>query len=183
MFQGFQFPKTILTWFETHPGSAGWMQAIVAGIAIIAVYVAATLPVRAEARYRANERKLRADGMALLLLPYVLVLKGEVETAIDSGSILGKPVTIPDTLLSRADDLYLLAGAGARLLQAIGMIEGVAAQTHRYQTQAVTAQGVQVRGMIPAGNAIWQNNVETLKLCLFNLNEVIEEFNQRGQKA
>jgi hypothetical protein len=62
MFQGFQFPKTILTWFEAHPGTAGWMQAIAATIAIIAVYYAATIPVRAEARYRTNERKLRADG-------------------------------------------------------------------------------------------------------------------------
>jgi hypothetical protein len=58
-------------------------------------------------------------------------------------------VAIPETLLSRADDLYLLGDAGARLLQAIGMVDGVAAQTHRYQTQAVTAQGVQVPGMIP----------------------------------
>ena len=43
MFQGFQFPKTILMWVELHPGTAGWMQAIVA------VYIAATIPVRAEA--------------------------------------------------------------------------------------------------------------------------------------
>ena len=25
--QGFQFPKTILIWFEAHPAAAGWMQA------------------------------------------------------------------------------------------------------------------------------------------------------------
>jgi hypothetical protein len=67
--------------------------------------------------------------MALLLLPYILVLKGEIETAIDSGSILGRPVAIPDSLLSRADDLYLLGDAGARLLQAMGIVDAVAAQT------------------------------------------------------
>jgi hypothetical protein len=44
-------------------------------------------PVRAEARYREKEKKLCADGMALLLLPDILVLKGEIETMIDSGDI------------------------------------------------------------------------------------------------
>jgi hypothetical protein len=63
MFQGFQFPKTILLWFEAHPGTGDWMQAIVATIAIIAVYYAATIPVKAEFRYRAHERKLKADGI------------------------------------------------------------------------------------------------------------------------
>jgi hypothetical protein len=181
MLQGFQFPKTILTWFEAHPGTAGWMQAVAATIAIIAVYYAATIPVKAEARYRANERKLRADGMALLLLADILVLKGEIETAIDSGSILDRPVSILDSLLRRADDLHLLGDAGARLLQAMGMVNGVAAQTLRYQSKAVTAQGVQVRGMIPTGNEIWKNNVDTLKLCLVNLDEVIEQFARRGE--
>jgi hypothetical protein len=176
MLQGFQFPKAILIWFEAHPGTAGWMQAIAATIAILAVYLAATIPVKAEARYRGRERKLRADGMALLLLPDILVLKGEIETTIDSGSILNRPVTIPDSLRSRADDLYLLGDAGARLLQAMGMVTGVAAQTLRYQAKAITAQGVQVRGMIPTGNEIWKNNVDTLKLCLVNLDEVVEQF-------
>jgi hypothetical protein len=101
------------------------MQAIAATIAIVAVYYTATIPMKAEARYRANERKLRADGTALLLLPSILVLKGVIETAIDSGSILGRPVVIPDSLLSRADDLYLLGDAGARLLSAMGIVDAV----------------------------------------------------------
>jgi hypothetical protein len=60
------------------------MQAIVAGIATAAVYFAATIPVRAEARSRERERSLRAQGMALLLLPEIIVLKGEIETYIES---------------------------------------------------------------------------------------------------
>jgi hypothetical protein len=44
---------------------------IVAGIAIIAVYFAATIPVRAEAKAREAERRLRAEGMALLLIPEI----------------------------------------------------------------------------------------------------------------
>ena len=61
MFQGFQFPKTMLVWFEAHPGMAGWMQAIIAGLAIIAVYFAASMPIRAEAK----RRRARADPDAL----------------------------------------------------------------------------------------------------------------------
>jgi hypothetical protein len=94
MFQGFQFPKTILIWFEAHPGSAGWIQAIVAGIAIVAVYLAATIPVRAEAKAREAEKRLRAWGLALLLTPEIIVLKGEIETCIDSGTIYDAPVQV-----------------------------------------------------------------------------------------
>ena len=127
MFQGFQFPKTILLWLEAHPGTAGWMQAIVASAAIVAVYYAATIPVKAEARYRARERKLRADGMALLLLPDIIVLKGEIETIVDSGNIYQEPVGVPPSLFNRADELYLLGEAGGRLLQAIGAVIKTAA--------------------------------------------------------
>ncbi len=154
-----------------------------ASLAIVAIYYTATIPVKAENRRREQERKLRADGMALLLLPDILVLKGEIETAIDSGSILDRPVAVPGSLIQRADDLYLLDDAGARLLQAIGMVNGVAAQTQRYQIKAITAQGVQIRGMIPVGNEIWKNNVSTLKLCLMNIDEVVEQFARRVGEA
>jgi hypothetical protein len=50
-------------------GIAAWVQAITAGVAIIAVYVAATLPVRAEARARAYENRLRADAIAFFCFP------------------------------------------------------------------------------------------------------------------
>src|SRR5260370_30196625 len=85
--------------FEAHPGSGGWMQAIVAVIAIVAVYFAATIPVRAEARSRETERSLRAQGMALLLLSEIIVLKGEIETYIESGDIYDAPGTPPVMLL------------------------------------------------------------------------------------
>jgi hypothetical protein len=174
MFQGFQFPKTILIWFEAHPGSAGWLQAIVAGIAIVAVYLAATIPVRAEAKAREAERRLRAWGLALLLTPEIIVLKGEIETCIDSGTIYDAPVQVPASLIDKTDQLYLLGETGGRLLQAIGMVNGVAAQTRRYQAVAIS-DGVPVLGKAAAGGPIWQNNLATLRLCLMNLDEVIKQ--------
>ncbi len=172
---GRAIPKTILEWFEARPGTAGWMQAVAATIAIVAVYYAATIPIRAEARYRA-EQKRRAYGMALLLQSDILVLKREIERAIDSGNILDKPAATPDSLISRADDLYLLGDAGARLLQAMGAVNAVAAQTLHYQAKAITSEGVPVLSMISTGSEIWKSNVATLKLCLDNLDEVIVRF-------
>jgi hypothetical protein len=179
MFQGFQFPKTILNWLEMHPGTAGWAQAIVAALAIIAVYYAATIPVKAEARGRARERKLRADGMALLLHSDIIVLKGEIEAKIESGNIYQPPVPVPPSLLSRADDLYLLAEAGGLLLQAIGAVNGVAAQTLRFQREAMDRNGSVIQSLLPAGIPIWQNNINTLKLCIMNLDEAIERIATR----
>jgi adenine-specific DNA methylase len=174
MFQGFQFPKTILIWFEAHPGSAGWMQAIVAGVAIIAVYLAATIPVRAEARFRAADRRLRAEGMALLLLPEIIVLKGEIETHIEEGSVYDIPVAVPTSLSSKTDELYLLGETGGRLLQAVGMVNGVAAQTRRYQAIGML-EGAPVLSKSGIGLGIWRNNVKSLGLCLMNLDEAIEQ--------
>jgi hypothetical protein len=174
MFQGFQFPKTILMWFEAHPGTAGWMQAIVAGLAIVAVYIAATIPVRAEAARLERERRLRADGLALLLIPEIAVLKGEIETCIDSGNIFDPPVTVPVTLSSKTDDLYLLGEPGRRLLQTIGLVNGVAAQTRRFQSVAMYG-GVPMSSKIADGIPIWANNVDTLRVGVMNLDEVLEQ--------
>lgn len=163
MFQGFQFPKTVLIWSEAHPGTAGWMQAVVAGLAIVAVYIAATIPVRGEAARLERERRLRADGLALLLIPDILVLKGEIETCIAHGRIYDPPVTVPATLSSKTDDLYLLGEPSRRLLQTIGLVNGVAAQTRRFQAVGV-AHGAPSLSKITDGLPIWENNLDTLRL-------------------
>lgn len=178
MLQGFQFPKTILIWFEAHPGSAGWMQAIVAGIAIVAVYLAATIPVRAEAKAREAERRLRAWGLALLLIPEIIVLKGEIETCIESGTIFDAPVQVPASLSGKTDQIYLLGQTGRRLLQAIGMVNGVAAQTRGFQAVAIN-NGVPVISKVAAGQPIWENNLRTLRLCLMNLDEVLKQIQEQ----
>ncbi len=49
------------------PGFAAWAQAVVAGVAMLVVYISATMPMRTEAAERATERRVRAEGLALLL--------------------------------------------------------------------------------------------------------------------
>jgi hypothetical protein len=160
-------------------GIAAWAQAIVAGVAIIAVYVAATLPVRAEAKAREDEKRLRSEAIALLLLPEILVLKGEIESCIENGRIYDVPVVAPAMLMSKTDQLYLLGGTGGRLLQAVGMVNGVAAQTRRFQAVA-TINGVPIQSKMAAGAQIWQNNIEALQLCLMNVDEAIERIQNMG---
>jgi len=155
------------------PGLAAWIQAAVSGLAMLVVYLSATIPMRQQANERETEKRLRADGLKLLLLPDVLVLKGEIETHIDSGSIYDTPIEVPAGLASKTDQLYLLGEAGGRLLQTVGIVNGVAAQTRRYQA-AATVNGVPIQSKAGAGLQIWRNNVSSLDLCLMNLNEFIE---------
>jgi hypothetical protein len=63
----------------------------------------------------------------------------------------------------------------------MGMVNAVAAQTRRYQVRA-TASLAQIDEMISIGDEIWKNNVDTFKLCLVNLNEVIDQFVRRGER-
>jgi hypothetical protein len=178
MFKGFQFPKTLLLWFEAHPGTAGWAQAIVAGVAIVAVYVAATVPVRAEARRLEAERKSKADGLELLLLPEVLTLLGEIEASIESGDINDEPIRVSRTLMDRADDMYLMGDRGRRLLQALGMLNGVATQTMRFH-RICNDQAAPPKERLAKGQGLWRNNVATLRICVVNLQEVIAAINDR----
>ena len=70
---------------------------------------------------------------------------------------------------------------GGRLLQAIGMVNGVVAQTRRFQSVATTRDGVPIQSRMADGEPIWQTNIETLKLCLMNLEEAIERIQNSEQ--
>jgi hypothetical protein len=171
-----KFPETgaeLVALLDRHSGVAGWLQAIVAGLAILAVYWAATIPVRAEVRRLERERRLRADGLALLLVSEVAVLKGEIETQIEFGDLYRPPIVVSPTLAGKTDDLYLMGEPGRRLLQAIGLVNGVAAQTRRFQALGIR-DGVPVESMRANGNHIWAGNVSSLHLALVDLNEALD---------
>ena len=182
MFEGFQFPKTVLIWMNANSGSAAWAQVAIAGLAIAAVYYAATIPVRAEARRLENEREARATGLKLLLLPEVLVLQGELESAAAAkfadGDVLDPAITVSSTLMDRADQMYLMGDTGRRLLQALGMINGVAAQIRRFNA-ICDAQGIAMIQRATAGGELWENNAAAYRICLINLAEVIADLNPR----
>jgi hypothetical protein len=94
MFEGFQFPKTILTWIETHPGTAGWVQAIGAITIILAtVHIAG-----ADRRDRQRKERLEREGIALVLLTELIAFRGVLERAKDGGLVADAIIDTPPTL-------------------------------------------------------------------------------------
>ncbi|MBX3520468.1 MAG: hypothetical protein KF835_10690 [Xanthobacteraceae bacterium] len=100
---------------------AAWFQAIfsILGIAI-AIYVPWRIHQR-EREEKAHEQKLQAHGIALLLKPELITLKGALERRLKSQEITGT-VLLPTGLKESLDRLYLLGPAGGELLVAASII-------------------------------------------------------------
>jgi hypothetical protein len=108
MFGGFQFPKTILTWIEAHPGTAGWVQAVGAITIIIATWHIAGR----DRRERMRSERLQAEGMALVLVTEMLAFRGTLERLIDAKILENCVVQAPTILYRFLDRLYMLGPAG-----------------------------------------------------------------------
>gem|GEM_PF-6707282 len=100
---------------------AAWIQAIfsIAGIAI-AIYVPWRIHQR-EREEKAHEQKLQAHGIALLLKPELITLKGALERRLKSQEMTGT-ILLPAGLKGSLDRLYLLGPAGGELLVAASVI-------------------------------------------------------------
>jgi hypothetical protein len=58
-----------LQWFEAHPGTAGWLEAVGSISAIVFVYLFALLQNRRIKPHENTDRIRRAQGIALVLIP------------------------------------------------------------------------------------------------------------------
>src|ERR1700694_4565798 len=108
-----------LQWFEAHPGTAGWLEALGSIAAIIFVYLFALLQNR---RFRSHEnidRIRRAQGVALVLIPWLPTFRPRIEAAIVHES---KPAP-PDEIIHLLDQLYILGVAGGSLLQMVATLQ------------------------------------------------------------
>ena len=108
-----------LQWFEAHPGTAGWLEAVGSIAAIIFVYLFALLQNR---RFRSHEnidRIRRAQGVALVLIPVLTTFRPRIEAAIIHES---KPAP-PDEIIHLLDQLYILGVAGGSLLQMVATLQ------------------------------------------------------------
>jgi hypothetical protein len=149
--------------------SAAWGQAIVSGVAIGAVYVAATIPVRAEARERIRSERLQAEGMALVLLTEMMAFRGTLERLIDA-KILGDCVVQAPTILYRfIDRLYLLGPAAGFFMQ---MLSGLAANNIIVQDLVKTIRTAEERELA------WTNVRSTLELAPKDCDAGISGLNQ-----
>ena len=145
----------LLTWIEHHPGLAAWCQAVGA---ILAIGVAIWVPARQHTVARADaeeERRLKAQGLALRLLPALLDFEPRVKDAIEKtraippemagpGPVIVYLVThasvsAPDELVEDVDRLYLMgARAGFPAQQLLAFLNKHARDLERAQLTAFT---------------------------------------------
>ena len=97
-----------LQWFEAHPGTASWLEAVGSPAAIVFVYLFALFQGRRTTSHENTDRIRRAQGLALVLIPALTAFKPKIETAIIQES---KPAP-PDEVMRLLDQLYVLGVAG-----------------------------------------------------------------------
>ena len=108
-----------LQWFEAHPGTAGWLQAIGSIAAIVFVYLFALLQNRRFRSHENTDRIRRAQGLALVLIPVLIAFRPKIEAAIIHES---QPAP-PDEVILVLDQLYILGVAGGLILQMVATLQ------------------------------------------------------------
>jgi len=108
-----------LQWFEAHPGTAGWLDAVGSIAAIVFVGLFALFQGRRTKSHEDVDRIRRAQGLALILIPVLTAFRPKIEKAIIQES---KPAP-PDEVVHLLDQLYVLGVAGGSILQMVAMLE------------------------------------------------------------
>lgn len=108
-----------LLWFEAHPGTASWLEAVGSIAAIVFVYLFALFQGRLTRSHENIDRIRRAQGLALVLIPALTAFKSKIETAIIQE---GKPAP-PDEIIQLLDQLYILGVAGGLILQMVAVLQ------------------------------------------------------------
>jgi len=108
-----------LQWFEVHPGTASWLEAVGSITAIVLVYLFALFQGRQTRSHESTDRIRRAQGLALVLIPVLTAFRPKIETAIIQES---KP-TPPDEIVHLLDQLYVLGVAGGLILQMVPVLQ------------------------------------------------------------
>jgi hypothetical protein len=108
-----------LQWFEAHPGTAGWLDAIGSIAAIVFVYLLGLSQGRRIKSHEDVDRVRRAQGLALILIPVLTAFRPKIETAIIHEC---KPAP-PDEVVHLLDQLYVLGVAGGSILQMVARLQ------------------------------------------------------------
>jgi hypothetical protein len=108
-----------LQWFEAHPGTASWLEAVGSITAIVFVYLFALFQGRRTRSHESTDRIRRAQGLALVLIPALTAFRPKIEMAIIQES---KPAP-PDEIVHLLDQLYVLGLAGGLILQMVAVLQ------------------------------------------------------------
>jgi hypothetical protein len=106
-----------LQWFEAHPGTASWLEAVGSITAIVFVYLFALFQGRRTRSHESTDRIRRAQGLALVLIPALIAFRPKIEMAIIQES---KPAP-PEEIVHLLDQLYVLGLAGGLILQMVAV--------------------------------------------------------------
>ena len=132
-----------LQWFEAHPGSASWLEAVGSIAAIVFVGLFALFQGRRTTSHESTDRIRRAQGLALVLIPALTAFKPKIETAIIQES---KPAP-PDEIVNLLDQLYILGVAGGLVLQMVAMLQLINGPNDPMpRTKALNQCTIQLRG-------------------------------------
>jgi hypothetical protein len=108
-----------LQWFEAHPGTASWLEAIGIITAIVFVCLFALYQARRTRSHENTDRIRRAQGLALVLIPVLSAFRTKIEAAIVQES---KPAA-PDEVMYLLDQIYVLGVAGGLILQMVAVLQ------------------------------------------------------------
>ncbi len=108
-----------LGWFEGHPGTAAWLQAVGSIAAIGLIYLFGLFQFRRTRSHEEIDRLRRAQGLALVLVAVLVEFRLKIETAMVHQSKLDPP----DEVLHVLDQLYILGVAGGFILQMVASLQ------------------------------------------------------------
>jgi hypothetical protein len=108
-----------LDWFEAHPGTASWLEAVGSIGAIVFVYLFALFQGRRARSHEDIDRIRRAQGLALVLVPVLSGFRPKIEAAL----IRERKLEPPDEVLHLLDQLFVLGVAGGFVLQMVATLQ------------------------------------------------------------
>jgi hypothetical protein len=109
-----------------------------------------------------------------LLFGDMIAFSGDLQRFIERYSLQTPLPQLPQQLLTAIDELYLLGETGARLLQMVGLLNGVERQT-------IALRSHDPNGQTAEAWLVSTNNIRLLRLALYNCKEAAAQLGQMAQ--
>jgi hypothetical protein len=158
---------SLIEWIDEHPGLAAWLQAIFTIIAIVAAIWISHWELRATKRAAGAERRMKAQGLALLLQPELLAFKAQIERCLPGTD---DPPNTPETITRFTDQLYLLGPPGGAILQMLGLLNA-----QRRLAVLAFADKQEQKAARRLARERWHIALENCEQALAGLHVIIEE--------
>lgn len=130
-----------MDWLKQHFALAAWVSAIGGITAVAAAFLVANLQTRAQRQGAEQERQLRAEALAVLLVTDTVEFVAYLREVIGERQLTKvRGLEPPAALVARLGELYLLGSAGGSLRQLVSSINAARRMTERH-LQAIADYG------------------------------------------